>query len=232
MILRGFALRIEDSGEDDLNLIFFSSEQGKIRILVKGARKPLSKLRGLAQFFVLSKLAVIKGKRNNHLIGGEEIKSFRNIFKSYKKIKESSFLLSVLDNFFPFLKKDHKIFILTFKALEKINSLKEEKSEIIASAFLIKFLAFFGFKPELKRCLVCHKTLKDNFLFFDFKEGGTICLACRRKNVHRQEISKEILDILQKLLYNDFNSLAMYHFKEENLKIAREIIEKFLIWRK
>jgi len=244
MVLKGFVLSIENFGENDLNLIFFSEEEGKIKILVKGARKPQAKLRGLCQFFIFLELKVVKGKRNIHLIGGRELKVFKNIVESFKKIKETSFLLSTLNSFFPFFlptdppklyakeeKKEPKIFALSLKTLEKINDLKEEKSEIISSAFLIKFLAFFGWKPELKKCLVCHKTLKGDFLFFDFKEGGTICLTCRKENVHQQKISKEVLDVLQKLLYGDFNFLAKYPSKEGNLKEARRLIEKFLAWR-
>ena len=155
MILKGFILSIESFGENDLNLIFFSEEEGKIKILVKGARKLKAKLRGLCQFFIFLELKVVKGKRNIHLIGGRELKVFKNIVESFKKIKETSFLLSTLNSFFPFFlptdppklyakeeKKEPKIFALSLKTLEKINDLKEEKSEIISSAFLIKFLAW------------------------------------------------------------------------------------------
>ena len=260
MILRGFVLKIENSGENDLNLIFFSEEEGKIKILVKGARKPLSKLRGLCQFFIFLELKIVKGKRNIHLIGGRELKIFKNIIESFKKIKETSFLLSTLNSFFPFFKKDHKIFVLTLKTLEKINDLKEEKSEIISSAFLIKLLAFLGFKPEIKKCLVCQQDLSrpphQNHLIFNFKEGGIICPACSpafanplrqsfsearasasalRASADKKELCSttgKILKILQDLLYKDYKFLETKDFKSrENLIKTKNIIKEFLQWR-
>ena len=255
MILRGFVLKIENSGENDLNLIFFSEEEGKIKILVKGARKPLSKLRGLCQFFIFLELKIVKGKRNIHLIGGRELKIFKNIIESFKKIKETSFLLSTLNSFFPFFlptdpptcppklqrrrklyakeeKKEPKIFALSLKTLEKINSLSEEKTDLLKSAFLIKFLAFSGFKPELKKCLICHKLLLENFVFFDFKQGGLICSACQKtKNSDQIKISSEILGILQNLLYKDFDFLKEKNFSEKSLIEIDDILKKFLVWR-
>jgi len=232
MVLKGFVLSIENFGENDLNLIFFSEEEGKIKILVKGARKPQAKLRGLCQFFIFLELKVVKGKRNIHLIGGRELKVFKNIVESFKKIKETSFLLSILNGFSPFLKKEPKIFALSLKTLEKINSLSEEKTDLLKSAFLIKFLAFSGFKPELKKCLICHKLLLENFVFFDFKQGGLICSACQKtKNSDQIKISSEILGILQNLLYKDFDFLKEKNFSEKSLIEIDDILKKFLVWR-
>jgi len=232
MVLKGFVLSIENFGENDLNLIFFSEEEGKIKILVKGARKPQAKLRGLCQFFIFLELKVVKGKRNIHLIGGRELKVFKNIVESFRKMKETSFLLSILNGFSPFLKKEPKIFALSLKTLEKINSLSEEKTDLLKSAFLIKFLAFSGFKPELKKCLICHKLLLENFVFFDFKQGGLICSACQKtKNSDQIKISSEILGILQNLLYKDFDFLKEKNFSEKSLIEIDDILKKFLVWR-
>ena len=232
MVLKGFVLSIENFGENDLNLIFFSEEEGKIKILVKGARKPQAKLRGLCQFFIFLELKVVKGKRNIHLIGGRELKVFKNIVESFRKIKETFFLLSILNGFSPFLKKEPKIFALSLKTLEKINSLSEEKTDLLKSAFLIKFLAFSGFKPELKKCLICHKLLLENFVFFDFKQGGLICSACQKtKNSDQIKISSEILGILQNLLYKDFDFLKEKNFSEKSLIEIDDILKKFLVWR-
>ena len=255
MILKGFILSIESFGENDLNLIFFSEEEGKIKILVKGARKLKAKLRGLCQFFIFLELKIVKGKRNIHLIGGRELKVFKNIIESFKKIEETSFLLSTLNSFFPFLKKDHKIFVLTLKTLEKINDLKEEKSEIISSAFLIKLLAFLGFKPEIRKCLACHQDLsKFNHLIFNFKEGGVVCPTCAKASTSalwasadksagvkisfakpRSElcsITGDLSKILQDLLYKDYKFLETKDFKSrESLIKTKNIIKEFLQWR-
>ena len=246
MILQGFILKLQERKENDLSLIFFSKEKGKVEILVKGARKPLSKLRGLCQFFVFSKLSLVKGKKNFHLIGGEEIKIFKNIFKSFKKLKEAYFILKILDNFFPFFppsadppklyakaeKKEPKIFVLTLKTLEKIDIFKKEKSKTIALSFLIKFLTFSGFRPEINKCLICHKLLQNDFAFFDFKQGGIICPACQKnKDVDQIKISLGTLKILQSLLYKDFDFLKEKDFSEENLVEIEDLLEKFLAWR-
>ena len=149
---------------------------------------------------------------------------------------------------------------MTLKTLEKINDLKEEKSEIISSAFLIKLLAFLGFKPEIKKCLVCQQDLSrpphQNHLIFNFKEGGIICPACSpafanplrqsfsearasasalRASADKKELCSttgKILKILQDLLYKDYKFLETKDFKSrENLIKTKNIIKEFLQWR-
>jgi len=232
MILKGFILSIENFGENDLNLIFFSEEKGKIKILVRGARKPKAKLRGLCQFFVFLKLSLVQGKKEFHLIGGEEIKTFKNIFKSFHKLKETYFILKTLDNFSPFLKKEPKIFALSLKTLEKINSLSQEKIDLLKGAFLIKFLAFSGWKPVLDKCLICqnHFLGPKEKIFFNFKEGGAICAHCFKKEMPVDQVSKEDLVFLKNLLFKDFDFLAKIKITPQ-IKKAKKIIEEFLKWR-
>jgi len=229
--LLGFVLAIENFRANDLNLIFFSKQRGKIRILVKGGRKLKSKLRWLTQFFSLNDLVVVIGRKNTCLIGGEEKEVFRDISINLLKIKSSCLVLGKLNDFTPFLKPDERIFLLASKTLREINSLSEERSLSFALAFIIKFISFLGFKPELKQCLFCHKFPQADFVSFDFKEGGVVCPDCQKNKDQQIKISLGVLRILQKLLYKDYQFLAKEKFLRENLLTAESILQKFLAWR-
>jgi len=229
--LLGFVLAIENFRVNDLNLIFFSRERGKIKILVKGARKLKSKLRWLTQFFSLNELVIVPGKRNVYLIGGEEKKVFLNIPLSLEKITNSYLILNKLNDFTPWLKPNENIFLLILKTLSEINNLPEEKSLLFALAFIIKFISFLGFKPELKQCLFCRKFPQADFVFFDFKEGGIVCSDCQKNKDQQLKLPQEVLKVLQKLLYKDYQFLAREKFSREDLLIIKNILQKFLAWR-
>jgi len=235
---RGIILKIENFRESDYLLDFYSEEHGKLEIIVQGARKIKSKLVGLCQPFVLLNLVIASGKRN-HLIGGKGIKYFRNIWTNYQKIKYAKNILDLANDLIKKQKPDKRIFSLILKIIDEINKIDGEKAkislEILTSAFTIKLLSYLGYKPEIKNCLFCSQNLTRlncNFFYFSLDRGGIVCCRCYRKEEFSLRISRQVLKILQDLLYQKFDFLIKQNYIWQDFLVAKNIINEFLEWRR
>ncbi|MBU4369839.1 DNA repair protein RecO [Patescibacteria group bacterium] len=238
--LLGIVLAKENWRENDQIISFYSQESGKLEILVRGARKINSKLAPLiSEPFALLDLVVAQGKNYTHLIGGEVKERFKNIITEEQKIIQTNTLLKRINQLIkPQL--DKKIFLLILKFLKKINQIPLNKIRIINHAFLIKFLAFSGYCPEIKICLVCHQIPQGEEIIFNLEKGGIVCLPCQQaglkyklddnQNNQQIKITKQTLNVLQKFLYQDFNSLIQQNFVQKDLQVAEKVIKLFFNW--
>ena len=231
--LLGIVLAKENWRENDRIISFYSQESGKLEIFVRGACKINSKLAPLiSEPFALLDLVVAPGKSHTHLIGGEVKERFKNIITEEQKIIQTNTLLKRINQLIK-PQPDKKIFFLILKFLKTINQIHLNKTRIINHAFLIKFLAFSGYCPEIKNCLVCYQMPKEEKIIFNLEKGGIICLKHNLEdNTNNQQIRINIkaLKVLQKLLYQDFDSLIQQKFIQKDLQIAEKVIKLFFSW--
>ena len=284
--IKAIILNIRDWREADRILTLYTEKQGKIEALVRGAKKIKSKLVGFCQPFCILDLFLARGRNFYHLTGGEIIRQFKEIAGSYQKIILVSRCLCFVDKLVKTEKPDSKIFLLTAKFLERIEKANLIQAEIISQAFLIKFLSFLGYRPELKKCLVCgqevcsqkdYSAVSDSdghirisrprryvggasairMPYFNPKKGGVICSLCHQSSDSAEiEISKQILNLLENLLYQELSfwltSLEVHSadgrtasrkagllltglkptkIRPEEVQKVSFLIEKFLEWR-
>jgi len=238
--LLGIVLAKENWRENDQIISFYSQESGKSKIFVRGACKINSKLAPLiSEPFALLDLVVVTGKNHTHLIGGEVKEHCKNIITEEKKIIKTNTLLKQI-NLSIKSQPDKKIFLLILKFLKTIDQAPLNKIRIINHAFLIKFLAFSGYCPEIKTCLVCSHVPQEEEIIFNLEKGGIICLPCWQAglkhgledNINNQQIRINVkaLIVFQKLLYQDFKSLIQQNFVQSDFQIVEKVIKLFFNW--
>ena len=232
--LLGIVLNKINYLENDQIIDFYTLERGKVEILVRGARKINSKLAPIiSEPFTLLILTVADGKNYFHLIGGEKKQRFLGILKR----KSQSFkLYSLFKKIDQLIKSepDKKVFSLIIRFLETIDESPEMNFLAVYNAFLIKFLSFLGYRPEIRKCLICQKEIKQDKMFFNFKKGGIVCSHHPfEKDFEKTEviiINQALLTVLQKLLYQNFNFIIKGGFQETDLKKSGNLIKKFFLW--
>ncbi len=231
--LFGIVLDRKNHQENDQIIFFYSREAGRVEIMVRGRRKINSKLAPvIAEPFAALDLVVAPGRNNFHLIGGEVKKSFPGLYGSEAKIIRINALFKRISGLIN-NQSDQKIFPLMLKFLEKMEHLPEEKIGIVINAFLIKFLAFSGYCPQIKKCLICGKTPGGGEIVFDPVKGGIICSKHEREadaDLHGIKINQGILDVLQNLLYRDFDALINRSFAPNDFSVAAKTLKEFFNW--
>ncbi|MGC9048941.1 MAG: DNA repair protein RecO [Patescibacteria group bacterium] len=233
MIVSAIVLNVRDHRENDRIITCYTRQLGKIEILVRSAKKITSKLAPFSSgLYSLINLVIEPGKNYYHLIGGEIKKYFNNINNDYEKNIRVGQILNIFNKITKPAKPDDRLFDLTVKTLEKIDTLPKIKVEIFIYAFLIKFLSLLGYKPEIKKCLICQK-IPSAKVNFDINRGGIICLKCST-SVDKSEINiqmtDKVLNLLQNLLYKNFDFLEKLNFKSTDFIIVKNVIDKFLEW--
>ncbi|MDE6407338.1 MAG: DNA repair protein RecO, partial [Anaeroplasmataceae bacterium] len=99
-------------------------------------------------------------------------KSFYSIYENLTKV---GVLAPILDVIFHLEEgvNHSRIYVFLIQTLNEL--LTTEDSYQVLSIFLVKMLAVFGIKPELKKCVRCSKT---NLVDFSMLEGGALCDSC------------------------------------------------------
>lgn len=229
--ITGVVLARNNQGEFDTIISVYSQEHGKVEIKLRSARKITSKLAPLvAEPFALVKLKVVSGKQYYHLIGGEVQKRFKNIYNDYAKMNSIARIFNSINSIVKFKKQDPKIFSLLITFLQKADKVGKGKITILIPAFLIKLLAFLGYRPEIRACVVCQEKELKKDLFFDFEKGGIMCKKHKGNDENREEINAPVLTILQQLLYKEFDFVIDQKFNNKNIQTAGQVINTFYQW--
>jgi|GEM_PF-959436 len=89
----------------------------------------------------------------------------------------------------------------------------------LVCSFLLKAASFLGFRPELRRCLICRRPIENQRpAYFDAARGGILCPRCAGERPEIQDPESEIqnpkwlapadLDLLCFLLYTPASEIA------------------------
>lgn len=163
-------------GEADRLLSAFSKEEGKLKIIARGARKIKSKMACHVEPFSIGKYYLVKGKTFDILAGAESIFSGEVLTKDIELYKEASYISELVD----LLVEEEKVeplYNLLSEVLVTLPEAKEEKRELLVRYFEYNLLASLGYEPNFRECRKCHKRLaQENHYYGDFE--GVCCGDC------------------------------------------------------
>jgi len=181
-------LRTADVMESSRMVTLFSPEHGRLSGLAKGARRPRSRFGAALDRFAYSRVIYYwhQEKTVFTISDAELVRSFSGLalhpgrFLAAEQVAE--FLLRTVRPFDVLHAQvpegNAQLFQLTlayFDALEKC----EAGFPTLVASFLLKAASFLGFRPELRRCLHCRKTVAPECAAsFDYLMGGITCADC------------------------------------------------------
>jgi len=230
----GVILDLDDFREDDRFMTIYTKERGKIRVLIKSAKKITSKLAGFCQPFALLKITIAPGQNFYHLVGAIIQKNWPTLKNDYEKIIIADKVLNIVDQAVEAEKGDKKIFQLIVKFLEALSQIDNSKNLFLKNAFLLKLASFLGYQPQLKYCLKCHQKNIATPIYFNYQQGGLYCAKCQKLSGGNIEVSKSHLILLNQLLYKKFEFWQKrYITSDERQMITKNIeplLEKFIEW--
>lgn len=196
----GFVLRRNDYREFDRIYTIYTSDFGKMSLLVRGAKKIKSKLSPALENFDKIRIDFAKGKIFNHLSGSSAGAENKNIFCDAEAIALSRDCLYLIDRFIKPEESDLRIFNLINEVLGAITNIfsvipsgaaaeprnltpqNKETDEISRCArndmikikiyFFWKLVEYLGYEPRLDECALCGKIEYPPPLFRGEDRGG------------------------------------------------------------
>lgn len=162
----GFILKQQDLGEADLLLTFFADESGKIRVLVKSAKKMTSRLAGRLQPAALIKLTTVGNTGLVKVIGAEIIESYPDMLSSQEKIHALLAMQELAIRSLADGQTSNELFSLYKMTLQELANGEERNVPRTLVQFFVGALQALGFSP---------KPLEDDVdsgqIFLSFSEG-------------------------------------------------------------
>jgi DNA repair protein RecO (recombination protein O) len=227
-------LRVQDYHESSKLVTFFTLERGKVSCLAKGARRLRSKFGAALDIFAQSRIIYYSHETRTLLTlsDAELVHSFSSLalrperFLAAEQMSEFALrviqpldpspqlyrlllnYLGVLESFqFPVSssqRKDRSLLTSDFSPLTS-----DFVCSSLVCSFLLKAASFLGFRPELRRCLICRRPIENQRpAYFDPGRGGIVCPRCAGDNPRGTRLDPASLDTLAFLLYTPASEIA------------------------
>ncbi len=210
---KALVLKRTKLGESDIIATFLLDDGSQLRAVAKGARKPSSAFSSRLEIFSLCDLLLVQGKNLDIVKEARLINAHTHLKTDIDMFKAASPVVEFLDKASQIGLEVPRIFDLSAKTLATF-SLVETNDEMLklTVAFLLKALAFMGFKPSFLNCVLCGEEVDCNNasrIAFSSLDGGVVCVRCLS---HTQTVfyAADQIRWLQVLLYSSLEEVASY----------------------
>jgi DNA repair protein RecO (recombination protein O) len=184
----GISLRAIRLGETDRIVTFLTKENGKVRAVAKGVRKPKNRIGSRVEPLSHVSLMCWRGRELDTVSQVELLESFRAIRSDLDRMGPAFTMLEMVDQV---ALERHESLELFTMLLGALRALEDRYSPTILGAFCFKLLGLEGVGPVTHCCANCGE--EGPLVAFDPAIGGLLCQSCRRG----QAVSPEVVAYLQ-----------------------------------
>lgn len=195
--VEAIVLKHADFGEADRLLTLFSREQGKLRAIAKGARKPGSRKGGHLEPFSVVRLLLGKGRELAVVDQAEAIATNTALTENLEALGYASYAVELLDKFTQDHDEHQALYRLLRDTLARLSA--GEELQLAVRYYEVRLLDQVGFRPELQNCLSCRKPIQPEDQYFSLDQGGVLCPACGKTAPEARLISLGALKVLRHL---------------------------------
>lgn len=193
----------------------FSRKFGKIDIIYSNKNSLQEKTNILDAF---SEVYINISISNDYiyLLDYEIVNSFYRLRNQNMNILYANLIFDLIDLAFPMYYTDIKIYDLTVKFLKTIENKKNKYFLVLA--YILKFLAFLGYKLNFNRCTSCGKN-NDDIYHYSIEIGGIICNNCNT-SYNFIKLSSIQVNILNSLMYSTFENISDEEYSDQNFLLG------------
>ena len=224
-------LKSYNLNDADKIMVMYSKDNGLIKGVAKGIKKPKSKLGARMDLLVANTLQLLKGRSMDTIVQAQTVNNFRKSREDIDKLMLSSYISELVMNFGEGSEAASKeIYELLYKALNRISDSATKKDALIAVIkFQLKILLIMGFCVELDTCLCCREQVLDEDMYFSSSMGGIICKDCNKTLGVKLKMHHKIRDFLQAMLQFDFDFESEYDKKatEKVCEVCFNLLDEY-----
>jgi len=222
MTVHAIVLRRKDVGESDRRLTVLTSEQGKIDVIAKGARKSASRLAGTSDPLSMSVMSLAPGKRNRYVTQAQPVSAFRALRSDFDRLSMALALTELYAAVVPFEQPDPEAYELLRQCLEQLETHPKPIVALVWSQ--VRLLETAGFQPSFGSCVVSGAGLNEAMCWLSPTAGGYVCAAEAATLADRFQVPAEVLYGLSRI--------GEFDLPPANLKFAQECLSALLpFWR-
>ena len=216
----------------DKIMVMYSKDNGLIKGVAKGIKKPKSKLGARMDLLVANSLQLLKGRSMDTIIQAQTLNNFRKSREDIDKLVYSSYISELVMNFGEGSEAVSKeVYELLYKALNRVADARDKKEALIAVIkFQLKILLIMGFCVELDTCLCCREQVLEEDMYFSSSMGGIVCKECNEHLNVKLKMHHKIRDFLQAMLQFDFDYISDYDQKatEKVCQVCFDLLDEYI----
>jgi DNA repair protein RecO (recombination protein O) len=205
-------------GEADLLVTMYTTDQGKVRAVGRGARRSTSKLVGHLEPLTVVRMSMVHGRNMDMISQAEVLRSFAALKEDLTAITKGLYLAELVDGFGAEASANPGLFQLMFDTLDALEA--DPASEMPLRFFEFHLLQVSGLMPELYHCVECRQELEPGVHRFSPNVGGTLCLDCNPDDAHLRPLSLRALKVLRLI---DRSSIAEACKLSVDLSLSEEL---------
>lgn len=205
--LRAIVLGRETFRENDL-LVDLLTEEGRLRLVARGAKKFKSKIAAHVEPFSLIEAMAIRGKNYDYLGSAISAEVFSAIKSDLDKLKVASEAVNLVKESAKEYLPEPKIWHLLLDFLINLNLQTGKISNVLIVAFRLQLRQLLGFGLDFELCGVCGKRLADSGNLLNISQKRLIHDVCRG-DLMTLTVSSDCIKILKILSKSPFVKLKV-----------------------
>ena len=193
--LEAVVLKHADWGEADRLVWLFSREQGKLKAVAKGARKPRSRKAGHLEPFTRVTLQAAKGRDLPIITQAETVEAYLPLREDLLRTTYASYVVELLDRF-TYEEGEHQgLYRLLTETLERL--CLPEQADLCVRYYELRLLDLAGFRPQLQNCVSCGNAIQPEDQYFSARLGGAMCPRCGSREEEATPVALQVLKVLR-----------------------------------
>lgn len=166
-----------DLGEADRIVTIYSRQHGKLRVIAKGARRPMSRLGPHLEYFSRARLMLARGRDLDVVTGAETEDAHLAIRDDLDALGHASHMVEILARLTEDRQENRAIFELLDRSLRLLADGVDAFH--VTRHYELMLLNMLGYRPELIHCVECQAKLEPAPHPFAIGLGGLVCDVCR-----------------------------------------------------
>lgn len=232
----GIVLRQRKIGETDRLYTLYTLENGKFAIIGKGVRKMMSKNAPHLEDFMLSHVAIVRGRGLGVIKSAVAEYDFPTLHRSVDALQCAYRVRNLFDRLIDEREQDQKIFLLytTYLRLLDYYALtggNEETMTLITESFLMKLYHLLGYHFSFGRCTTCkYVFIAMDRILFSAESGGLLCTSCARSVGNAVVLSQNAVKILRLIPQYSLKNLVKIRASHVEIQILRSCNDHIAKW--
>lgn len=225
----------KEVGETDRLYTLYTREQGKIRVMAKGVRKPEAKLAGQLENFTLVQIIINKTRGTGRVASAVADDVFASLRSDYETLLSVSQSVSILEKFVDMEEPDEALFLLLKTYLTEVDQLvatkKENQVRLLSQVFLLQLFSHLGYHIETAVCVQSGERLKPGERhFFSPKAGGILNEEESRNFPGSFFVAENTIKLMRLFSHNSLSSCMKVQMQLEDLRELEMVTRRFADW--
>jgi DNA repair protein RecO (recombination protein O) len=225
---RGIVIKEVSTGEADKIITLFSRNRGRISVMVKGGKRPKSKLAAGSQVLCYGEYVLFSGKNLYSMNSCDVLESFYEIRNDMEKLTYAAHFMDIVLEIVQENQSAPKLLQLLLNSLHML-SRTEKKPELISRIFELRSLAISGYSPNVRHCVSCGQAA-EKFYSFSFEKCGFLCdrPACSMQDPLSIHLSSGAARAIQHIIHARMDELFSFGVSQSVLDELEHISRKYL----